>query len=429
VPHLLAAQGDVSFDGLLAVMVVAAAVPILLGLVPRVPIPDSVLEILAGILIGPAVLDWVHTDQAINVLAKLGVAFLLFLAGLELDFRVLRGKPLKYGLLSFVASVLLGIVLTLPLWGADAIVNPVLIAIILSSTSLGIVIPVLKDAGRLESRLATFVVASCSVAEFGSIVLLSMFFSGSGSPKPVQTAGKLFVLFLAVAIVAVVTTRGKWNRLNDVLFKMQDTSSQLRVRIAMVLLLALLALSTELRFDAILGAFMAGALIAALTDPAREHDLGHLRHKLDGIGFGLFVPVFFVTTGLTFPVNQLFSDASALIRVPMFLVLLLAVRGIPAWFLRNEVSRREMAVAGLLQATSLSFIVVATQIGVGLGELRPVNAASLVAAGMLSVLIFPAGALGLSRAGERAAGDEVEGQEKLPIPGERPLLRRPRPDR
>jgi Kef-type K+ transport system membrane component KefB len=173
-------HGDVSFDGLLAVMAVAALVPIVLGLVPRLPVPDSVLEILAGILIGPAVLDWVHTDQAIDVLAKLGVAFLLFLAGLELDFRVLRGKPLTYGLVSFGASVALGVALTLPLWGLGEIVNPLLIAIILSSTSLGIVIPVLKDAGRLESRLATFVVASCSVAEFGSIVLLSMFFSGSG---------------------------------------------------------------------------------------------------------------------------------------------------------------------------------------------------------------------------------------------------------
>ena len=203
------------------------------------------------------------------------------------------------------------------------------------------------------------------------------------------------MLLLAVVVIAVVTSRGRWNRLNDVLFRMQETSSQLRVRVAMVLLLALLVLSEELKFDAILGAFMAGALIAALTDPDREADLGHLRHKLDGIGFGLFVPVFFVTTGLTFPVNQLFSDASALIRVPVFLALLLAVRGIPALLLRSDSTRRETAAAGLLQATSLSFIVVATQIGVQLHELRPVNAASLVAAGMLSVLIFPAIALAL----------------------------------
>ncbi len=135
-------RGDVSFDGLLAVMAVAALVPIILGLVPRLPIPDCVLEILAGILIGPAVLNLVHVDQAIDVLSKLGVAFLLFLAGLELDFRILRGKPLKYGLVSFGASVVVGVALTLPLWGLGEILNPLLIAIILSSTSLGLVLPV-----------------------------------------------------------------------------------------------------------------------------------------------------------------------------------------------------------------------------------------------------------------------------------------------
>jgi Kef-type K+ transport system membrane component KefB len=167
---------------------------------------------------------------------------------------------------------------------------------------------------------------------------------------------------------------------------------------------------------------MAGALVAALTDPDREADLGHLRHKLDGIGFGLFVPVFFVTTGLAFPVNQLFSDSSALVRVPLFLVLLLVVRGLPALLLRSEANPREAVAAGLLQATSLSFIVVATAIGVQLGELRPINAASLVAAGMLSVLIFPAISLVLLR---ETAEPVAEAAEEMLRPRAN-LLRRPR---
>jgi Kef-type K+ transport system membrane component KefB len=397
--------GEVSFNDLLWVAVVAAAIPIILGLFPRVPIPDSVLEIVAGIVLGPAVLGWVHTDEAIAVLAKLGVAFLLFLAGLEIDFKVLRGRPLRYGVVSFVGSLAIGVLLAFPLFGLEVILNPLLIAIILSATSLGIVVPVLKDAGKLGSRLSIYVVASCSVAEFGSIVALSMFFSGSGSPHPVETAGKLFVLFLAVAVVAVVSARGHWDRLNDVLFRMQETSSQLRVRLTMVLLLALLVLSSTLKFDAILGAFMAGALLAALMDSDRDVDLGHLRHKIDGIGFGLFVPVFFVATGLSFPVNQLFSDESALLRVPLFLGMLLLARGIPALLLRPEATRRHALAAGLLQATSLSFIVVAAQIGTSVGELRPINAASLVAAGMLSVLTFPAGALLLLK--KRGRSDDV----------------------
>ena len=176
--------------------------------------------------------------------------------------------------------------------------------------------------------------------------------------------------------------------------RLQDTSAQIRIRIAVLALLALLVLSQELKFDAILGAFMAGALLSALTDEEHDVELGGFRHKLDALGFGFFIPVFFVATGIAFPVEELFSNASALLRVPLFLVLLLLVRGLPALLLRKDgFAPRHVAAAGLMQATSLSFIVVATEIGVTVGELRPVNAASLVAAGMLSVLIFPMSAL------------------------------------
>jgi Kef-type K+ transport system membrane component KefB len=131
-----------------------------------------------------------------------------------------------------------------------------------------------------------------------------------------------------------------------------------------------------------------------------------VRHKLEAIGFGFFVPIFFISTGLSFPIDQLFSDSSALLRVPLFLAMLLAVRGIPALLLRRDIGRVSVLPSALLQATSLSFIVVGAQIGVAVGELRPINAASLVAAGMLSVLIFPALALlGLRRAPRDDAGD------------------------
>jgi Kef-type K+ transport system membrane component KefB len=406
---------DVNFDGLLLVMAVAVVVPLLLGLVPRLPIPSSVLEIAAGILIGPAVLDWVHNDSVINVFAKLGVALLLFLAGLELDFDLLRGRPLNVALLAFGLSLAIGLVIAVPLAQFDVIINPLLITIILSSTSLGIVLPVLKDAGALQSRVGSFVVAGCSVAEFGSIVVLSMFFSRTGDADPLVALLRLALLVLVVAVIALATIRhGRWRaRLDEVLFRLQDTSSQLRVRVGMLLLIALLVVSEELKFDAILGAFMAGALLSAITDPERDEEYGHVRHKLEGIGFGFFVPIFFVATGLSFPVNQLFSDWSTLLRVPLFLAMLLVIRGLPALLLRRDIGRPALLPVGLLQATSLSFIVVATQIGVTAHELKPVNAASLVAAGMLSVLLFPAGALARLRR-IRPAGESSAPAVELP---------------
>jgi Kef-type K+ transport system membrane component KefB len=409
---------DIAFDDVLLVMAAAVAVPLLLGLVPRLPIPSSVVEILAGIIIGPALLNWVHDDSVVDVFAKLGVALLLFLAGLELDFAKLRGRPLRLGLVSFVVSLGIGLLLALPLGALDIVVDPLLVAIILSATSLGIVCPVLKDAGVLDTRAGTFLVAACSVAEFGSIVVLSMFFSPSGSADPLTTLLKLGVLALLVGAIAFLASRrGRWReRVDEVVFRLQDTSAQLRVRIAMFLMIALLVVSESLKFDAILGSFLAGAFLSAVTDPAREEQLGHVRHKLEGIGFGFFVPIFFVATGLSFPVDQLFTDWSTAVRVPLFLFMLLLVRGLPVLVLRRDLRREELVPSALLQATSLSFIVVAAQIGVTVDALRPINAASLVAAGMLSVLIFPALALRLLDRGA-STGERHEDPDERAVEG------------
>jgi Kef-type K+ transport system membrane component KefB len=392
---------EVSFDDLLAVMALAVLIPLVLGLLPRLPIPSSVVEIAAGIIVGPALLDVVHADATIQVFAKLGVAILLFLAGLELDFSKLRGRPLVLGVWAFLLSLVLGLALCYPLGWSDVIIDPLLVAIILSSTSLGIVAPVLKDSGLLDTVTGRFVIAACSVAEFGSIVVLSMFFTQKGTADPLVTLLKLAGLAVIVVVIGVLATRpARWrSRVDDVLFRLQDSSSQLRVRGAMLLMIALVVLSEGLKFDAILGSFLAGAMLAAVTDRSREEEFGNVRHKLEAIGFGFFVPIFFISTGLSFPIDQLFSDSSALLRVPLFLTLLLAVRGIQALLIRRDIRRAAVVPAGLLQATSLSFIVVGAQIGVAVGELRPINAASLVAAGMLSVLLFPALALvGLRKA-------------------------------
>jgi Kef-type K+ transport system membrane component KefB len=413
----LAASKDVSFDGVLLVMVVAVAIPLLLALVPKLPVPPAVVEILAGIVLGPAALGLVGPDdEVIRVASKLGVAFLLFLAGLELDFDIIRGHPLKLGLESFALSIALGLIVAIPLGITDVIVDPLFIAIILTATSLGIVIPVLKDAGQLDTEFGHYVVVGCSIAEFGSIVLLSLFFSGEGSADPVVTVMKLVVLVLSVLVTALLAARAaRSEKLSAALFKLQDSSSQIRIRVAVLLLLALLVITDDLGLDAVLGAFMAGALLSVLTDPEKDEDFGHFRRKLDALGFGFFIPVFFVSTGIAFPVHELFANASTALRIPLFLGLLLVVRGIPAVLFRRDISRTKVFASALMQSTSLSFIVVATTLGVTIGEVRPINAASLVAAGMISVLVFPALALALLRREARA--ESRGGTEDAPPPG------------
>ena len=388
---------DVHFSNLLIVVAAAFVAPLALGFFPRLRVPAIVLEILLGILIGPSVLGWVTPDLPVSILALIGLSFLLFLAGLEIDVHRLRGRTLRVTATAFVVSFGIGIVAGLSLKGGGFVKSPLFIAIVLVSTSLGVIVPVLKDSDNIGSDFGQLVIAAASIADFGAIILLSLFFSGRGST---DTAGKLILLgafallvvLIALTIAGVERSRG----LSRVLLRLQDTTAQIRVRGAFVLLIGFVAIAENVGLETILGAFAAGAVLSLID---RDQTMTHpeFRVKLEAAGFGIFIPVFFVTTGLHFDVNALFASVSTVVRIPLLLLALLIVRGVPALLYSPLIGRQKALVAGLLQATSLPFIVAATQIGVQIGVVTQASAAALIAAGLLSVIIFPAAGLSLLR--------------------------------
>ena len=375
------------FVNLLIVVAVAFAAPLLLGLAPSVRLPAVVLEILAGIAVGPAVLGWVEVDAAIEVVSVLGLAFLLFLAGLEIDFDRLRGRLLRLAAAGYAVSFAIAIAVALALSGAGLVETPLLVAIILCATSLGVIIPVLKDAGEISSRFGQLVLAAGSIADFGAIILLSLFFSGEGGIG--STVILIAGLALLAALVFVATrTAERSGRISADLLRLQNTTAQIRVRGALVLLVGFAAIAETLGLEVILGTFIAGALLKlADRDEAMTHPDFH--PKLTAIGFGFFIPVFFVTSGVRFDLDALFADASTIAMVPVFLLALLAVRGLPALLYRGYIDRTQIPVAALLQATSLPFILAATAIGADLGLIDQAESAALIAAGLLSVMAFP----------------------------------------
>jgi Kef-type K+ transport system membrane component KefB len=387
---------DVSFNGLVIVSAVAFAAPLLLGLFPRLRLPAVVLEIVLGIAIGPSGLGWVSLDLPIHVLSVIGLGFLLFLAGLEIEVGHLRGRLLRLPLAGFAVSLGLGVAVGLVLHATGQVKSPLLVGIMLSATSLGLVVPVLKDASQAGSDFGQLVIAGGTVADFGAVILLTLFFSGEASsigPKLLLLA--IFVLLIA-AVGLSVARAGRSMRVSSVLLRLQDTTAQIRVRGAMLLLLAFVALASRFGLETILGAFLAGVILAMVDrDAMMTHP--HFRTKLEGIGYGFLVPVFFVSSGLQFDLHALTSKVSTLLLVPIFAAALLLVRGVPALLYRPVVGNRRAVAAALLQATSLPFIVAAVRIGVDLGLVRPGTGAALVAAGLLSVLLFPLVALSLIR--------------------------------
>lgn len=390
---------DVGFTNLLVVTVIALLAPLTLGLAPALRFPSVVLEIIAGVVVGPQGLGWVEVDLPVSIVALLGLAFLLFLAGLEIDVHRLRGQVLRLALIGYVLTLVLGIAVGAGLAAVGWVASPGLIAVTLSATSLGLVVPVLKDAGRLDTRLGQTTVAAASVADFAAIVLLSLLFSTSDS----STGSRLVLLGTFAALVATtavaVSLVARSRRLDMTLTRLQDTTAQIRVRAAVVLLVAFVALAERFGLESILGAFMAGAVVGLIDKNSASHP--NFRLKLEAIGYGFLIPVFFVTSGLRLDLSGLVENPAALARVPVFALALLAVRGLPALLFGRLFDRRSVIAAGLLQATSLPFIVTATQIGVLTGLVRPVTAAAMVCAGLLSVIVFPVVALALLRGAQR----------------------------
>src|SRR4051794_9522897 len=376
-----------SFDDLLVVVAIAFVAPFVLGLFPSVRLPSPVLEIVAGIVVGPAVLNWAQYDETVAVMATIGLAFLLFLAGIEIELDKLRGQVLRLTAIGFALSFALALVAGFALSAAGVVQTPLLVAIILSATSLGVIVPVLKDAGQISSTFGQLVIAAGSIADFGAIILLSAFFSGHGSTgSTLLLIGCLFAL--AAAVFVFVRGAERSTAVMNALLRLQDTTAQIRVRAAVVLLVGFAALAQKFGLEAILGAFAAGAVLT-LVDQDREMTHPLFRTKLESMGFGFFVPVFFVATGLKFNLNALLDHPSNLVKVPIFLAALLAVRGLPAIAYRKALDRDQVVVAGVLQATSLPFIVAATTIGVDMGLMGSAESAALIAAGLLSVLLFP----------------------------------------
>ena len=375
------------------------AAPLALGLFPWIRLPAIVLEIVLGIAIGPHVLGWVSIDTPIRVMSLLGLAFLLFLSGLEVEYERFRGRRLRLTVIGYAISFGLALLIGLLLHEGGLVKSPLLIGIALSATSLGIVIPVLKDAGQVSTSFGQLVVAGASVAEIATIVLLSLFFSGEAHGIGVKLVllGLFGLFVLAVALAVLGAERSI--RISATLLRLQDTTAEIRVRASFLLLTLFAVLAERLGLEAILGAFLAGAIIKVVD---RDQTMTHpeFRRKLEAVGYGVFVPVFFVATGVRFDLNGLFANATNVARVPILLAALLVARGLPALVYRSITTRTQTVAAGLLQATSLSFLVVAGQIGVQLDLVRPAVYAALVAAGLLSVLLFPLTALTLLRGAE-----------------------------
>ena len=379
---------EAPFANLFGVVAIAFLVPFVLGFFPRLRVPAVVVELAAGIVVGPALLGWVEPGPVVTTMSSMGVAFLLFLAGMELDLTLLKGRPALSGALGAGLTFVLALALTIPLGLSGFILSPLFIAIALSATSVGIIVPVLRDTGRLTTRPGLYAVAGGSVAEFATIAMLGVFFARGGASAVFEIVLMLVMGMLAVGLLMALRRAASWEPGRRILDRLDESTSQPRVRFAVLVVIAAASLSLAFGFEAIFGTFLAGIVFAIVIhgDPYERV----LRTRVEAIGFGFFVPVFFITSGLRFDAGGV-GSLSGLGRAALFVGVLLVIHVAPALVLYlRELGTRTALAVGLLQATNLSFLVVAVAVGEELGRIMAINGAALIVAGLVSAVAFPA---------------------------------------
>jgi len=379
----------------LAVILAAAVLSVLLaGLLRRVRVSAVVLEIVLGIVIGPQVLRLAEETEFVGALADLGLTFLLFLAGFEVEIGRIRGRPLKLATGGWVISLALAFGVGAIMQVEGLIRSDLYVGLALTTTALGTLLPIARDEGLLDTGFGRHLLAVGAVGEFGPVVAVAVLLSGT---RPLISIVLLSAFLACVAVVALITTRVRPPLVGRLLHETLETSGQLLVRVVALLLIVLVLIASELGLDVLLGAFAAGLIVRSL---ATGVTLEPLRVRIEAIGYGFFVPVFFVVTGLRFDIVELLSNSRALIALAVVLPLFLLVRGVPVLLYRGELDLREKVSLAFFSATGLPLIVVITTIGVDVGAIGELSAVSMVGAGIVSVLIYPLIALAVLRRGQ-----------------------------
>lgn len=382
----------VNTQSFIVVLSCAALAPIIAALIslkiPSLLVPVVVVELLFGVLIGPDVLKIAHVDDVLDAFSQLGLGFLFFFAGYEIRFEKIKGDPLRLAMFGWAISLALAYSFAGALQGLGLVWSGLLTGSALVTTAIGTLIPILRDENRLGGDFGRNILAIGAVGEFGPVLIVTLLL-GATSSAGLQIA--LLLAFIAIAVVTGIAATGTAGRWFDFVTDRMDNSGQLPVRLAVLLVFALVVIAGDLGMDVILGAFAAGLIMAMIIGDREAHIFDA---KMEAVGFGFLIPFFFIVSGMNIDVTALFSSASGLLKLPLFFVLMLVVRGAPIFLLyRKTLPKKELPPLALLASTQLPLVVAITTIGLDNGNMRPSTAAALVGAAVLTVLVFPTVAL------------------------------------
>ena len=351
-------------------------------------LPAVVVELLLGVLIGPQVLG-LDVSEFIQLFANLGLGMLFFFAGYEIDLRRIAGTPLRLGTLGWLLSLALAYAIGGVLAAAGVVLSLLYTGSAIATTAIGTLIPILSDSGELKTRFGTLLLGAGAVGEFGPILLITLFLSTGSALHHAA----ILIAFVALAVgVALIAVRSS-GRAVPLFERTLEKSSQLAVRWIVVLVFALALLASELGLDLLLGGFAAGLITRQVL---KSREIPAFDSKLSAVAFGVFIPFFFVVSGMQLDIDALFASASGVVKLFVFFGMFLVVRGIPALVLyRQDLDRRDRIALALFSSTQLPLVIAITTLAQEGGHMRSSTAASLIGAAVLSTLVYPIAGLRL----------------------------------
>jgi Kef-type K+ transport system membrane component KefB len=395
-------------EDLVAVALVAALAPLVVAVLPGPRIPQVVIFLVGGVLIGPHVLGLAETSN-IQLLANIGLGFLFLLAGYELDPLLLRQRPGELAIIGWLISAVIAVGVTAGLAAAGYIKDYVPVGLALTTTALGTLLPILRDNDMLAGRLGEHVFAAGAVGELFPIVIIAVFLTQRGHFIALASVALVGVLAL---VLSAVPWLARSSTVQRIIREGQDATGQTTLRWTTVLLFALLAVASRFGLDVVLGAMLAGIVLRVWTRKLNMDTTG-LEHKFDAVGYGIFIPIFFIASGMTLDLKAISQDPG---RLLLFFVLLLIVRGLPSLLVyRRTLPLRQQVEMTFITATTLPLLIALAEIGMQDGVMLPATAAALVGAGVLSVLVYPQVAAGLHRSGPLTPADAGIATAQTPI--------------
>jgi Kef-type K+ transport system membrane component KefB len=388
-------------QSLLAVFLVAALTPVIAAALPGPKIPQVVFFLVGGVIIGPHALGVADTSS-VQLVADAGLGFLFLLAGYELDPALFRQRPGRFAMAGWLVSVLLSLGTVAALAAAGFVRDYVPIALALTTTALGTLLPILHDNNMLHGDFGRYVFAAGAVGELFPIIAIAIFLTQGSHFAALLSVAAVGLLAIALGTVPFIV---RSERLRTIIREGQNATGQVMLRWSVVLLFLLLVIAAKFGQDVVLGAMLAGIVLRTWTR-RMGIDVRGLEDKFDAVGYGIFIPVFFVASGMTLDIGGIAHNPG---RVLAFFGLLLVIRGLPSLVIyRKVLPLRQRVEMTFITATALPLLVALAEIGLRDGKMLPSNAAALVGAGALSVLVFPAIATALARKDTSAPAADQE---------------------